>query len=145
MFVVPKRFFVQSVVEKRPPLKATARRAGWIGSNILLGQIPQSGRIPIIENGIIRPRHQVLDDWKRTYFVGNRTGAARGWLVDVMRCVDQCGTGEFSISDVYAFEHHLTLLYPENANVRPKIRQQLQVLRDNGHIAFLGGGRYRRL
>jgi hypothetical protein len=27
--------------------------------------------------------------------------------------------------------------------VRPKIRQQLQVLRDMGFLEFLGGGRYR--
>ncbi len=28
--------------------------------------------------------------------------------------------------------------------IRPKIRQQLQILRDLGFVKFLGGGRYRR-
>jgi hypothetical protein len=30
-----------------------------------------------------------------------------------------------------------------SADVRDKIRQQLQVLRDMGFLEFLGGGRYR--
>jgi type II restriction enzyme len=32
--VVPKHFFVPEIVQRRPPLAATARRAGWVGSNI---------------------------------------------------------------------------------------------------------------
>lgn len=34
--------------------------------------------------------------------------------------------------------------YPNNRNVRPKLRQQLQRLRDLGIIEFLGGANYRR-
>ncbi len=34
---------------------------------------------------------------------------------------------------------------PANRNVQPKIRQQLQVLRDMGFVEFLGAGRYRLL
>lgn len=34
--------------------------------------------------------------------------------------------------------------YPANRHVRPKLRQQLQRLRDLGLIEFLGGGHYRR-
>lgn len=51
--VVPKRFFVTSIVERRKPLAPTARRAGWIGSNILLSKIPNSGRIYFIQDGIV--------------------------------------------------------------------------------------------
>lgn len=45
LFVVPKHFFVPEILEKRKPLADTARRAGWIGCNILLSQIPESGKI----------------------------------------------------------------------------------------------------
>lgn len=31
LFVVPKHFFTPQIVERRPPLKPTARRAGWVG------------------------------------------------------------------------------------------------------------------
>jgi type II restriction enzyme len=45
------------------------------------------------------------------------------------------------LSDSYGFEGHLTWLHPHNRNVRTKIRQQLQVLRDHGIIRFIGGKR----
>ncbi|MCC7268444.1 MAG: hypothetical protein IT546_14060, partial [Caulobacteraceae bacterium] len=47
------------------------------------------------------------------------------------------------LADVYAFEDRLARLYPGNRNVRPKIRQQLQVLRDQGYLDFVGRGLYR--
>jgi hypothetical protein len=43
----------------------------------------------------------------------------------------------------YAFERHLGDLYPGNQNVKPKIRQQLQYLRDRGFIDFVSRGNYR--
>lgn len=36
LILIPKHFFVPDIIEKRNPLKASARRAGWIGCNILL-------------------------------------------------------------------------------------------------------------
>ena len=61
-----------------------------------------------------------------------------------MKAVEAVGRDEFTIEDVYAQEATLAALYPGNNNVRPKIRQQLQVLRDRGWLAFDGRGRYRR-
>ena len=52
---------------------------------------------------------------------------------------------EFNLRDLYDFERDLSAIYQENRNVRPKIRQQLQVLRNLGFITFLGGGHYRVL
>jgi type II restriction enzyme len=69
--------------------------------------------------------------------------AARGWLIEVMKCVELIGRGAFTLDDVYAFEGRLARVYPGNNNVRPKIRQQLQVLRDQGYLDFVGRGRYR--
>jgi len=42
-FVVPKHFIIPDIIEERKPLTETARRAGWIGSNILFSKIPQAG------------------------------------------------------------------------------------------------------
>lgn len=143
--VIPRRFFVAAIVEKRKPLSPTARRAGWIGSNILLDRIPEAGRIHIVRNGIILSREHVLDTWKRTRFLGDYNQSARGWLLEVMRCVEHFGSSRFTLDDIYRFEAHLSGIYPQNNNVRPKIRQQLQVLRDGGFIEFLGNGSYRAL
>lgn len=141
--VVPKHFFRPTTIERRRPLGPEARRAGWIGSNILLDRIPPSGQIIVIEDGAIRRKSDVVDDWKKLKFVERRTGDARGWLLEVMNCVERIGTAEFSLTDVYSFEDELGAAFPFNRNVRPKIRQQLQVLRDSGYLDFLGNGRYR--
>jgi type II restriction enzyme len=61
---------------------------------------------------------------------------ARGWLLAVMRAVEAVGRPEFTLDDVYAHEAALSALYPDNRNVRPKIRQQLQMLRDRGWLEF---------
>jgi type II restriction enzyme len=50
---------------------------------------------------------------------------------------------EFTLDEVYAFERHLGDLYPGNQNVKPKIRQQLQFLRDRGFIEFVSNYRLR--
>ena len=74
--------------------------------------------------------------------IGDARG--RGWLVDVIRVV-QGLPADFNLTDVYAHSAELAALHPENRHVRAKIRQQLQVLRDNEQLVFLGRGRYRSL
>jgi type II restriction enzyme len=68
---------------------------------------------------------------------------AKGWLVHVMRCIERLGKSYFSLDEVYGFETELSAAYPGNRHVRPKIRQKLQVLRDNGYLDFLGRGNYK--
>lgn len=143
LFVVPKQFVRPEIVEKRKPLAATARRAGWIGCNINIGQIPASGKIFVVRDGLEVDRRIVLEQWRRTLFLRDEKPAARGWLIDVMGCCDAIGKNEFTLEQVYSFEQHLSALYPGNKNVRAKIRQQLQMLRDGGYLEFVGGGKYR--
>lgn len=143
LFIVPKHFFVRDIIEERKPLKATARRAGWVGSNILLSRIPDSGKIHIVQNSIVRPKDAVLGDWQKTLFLRDESPETRGWLLDVMKCVESLGKRDFTLDEVYAFERHLGELYPGNQNVKPKIRQQLQYLRDRGFIDFVSRGNYR--
>lgn len=144
LFIVPKHFFVQEIIEERKPLAPTARRAGWIGSNILLKRVPDAGKIHIVQNSVIRPKDDVLRDWQDTLFLRRESQATRGWLVDVMKCVEALGKNEFTLDDVYGFDRQLGELHPGNQNVRPKIRQQLQYLRDRGYIQFIGRGLYKR-
>ena len=143
LLVVPKHFFVREIIEERKPLAATARRAGWIGSNILLNQVPNSGKIFIVRNGVPEEKSVVLANWQSTLFLRDQNPDTRGWLIDVMRCVESIGRPEFSLDDVYAFEEKLSRLYPGNRNVKPKIRQQLQFLRDRGYLDFVSRGYYR--
>lgn len=143
LLVIPKQFFIPEIIEERKPLSPSARRAGWIGCNIRLDGIPSAGRIFLIRNGVIEPARDVMSQWRKTLFLRDqRDLRSKGWLLAVMRCIDKIRKDIFSLSDMYAFESELINLYPENQNIRPKIRQQLQVLRDRGYIVFLGKGAY---
>jgi type II restriction enzyme len=141
--VVPKHFFTPDIIERRPPLAATAKRAGWVGCKILLSRVPQAGRVAIVRDGQLIPKELVLERWKQTCFLRDERPAARGWLIEVMNCVEAIAKAEFEIADVYRFEERMQRLYPGNMHVREKMRQQLQVLRDAGFIEFLGRGGYR--
>jgi type II restriction enzyme len=142
--VIPKSFFVPSIIERRKALAPTARRAGWVGCNILMSGIPELGKIFYVRDGMAKSRGEVLERWSQSEFVRatNRI-EARGWLLDVLLCVEELKKAEFTLEDVYGFEAELKRKHPENNNVRPKIRQQLQVLRDRGLIEFRGPGAYR--
>jgi type II restriction enzyme len=143
LFVIPKHFFVREIIAERKPLGPAARRAGWVGSHILLNQIPQSGKIFIVRAGQPEPKESVLAKWHRTLFLRDQGQEARGWLIEVMKCVEAIDKRDFQIEDVYAFEGRLSRLYPGNRNVKPKIRQQLQFLRDRGYLDFVSRGYYR--
>ncbi len=142
--VIPRHFFVPQLIEQRRPLSPGARRAGWIGCTINLQCIPDSGRIFFVKAGKVQPKDSVLKEWHRTSFLRNeRDLSRRNWTVDVMNCIERLGKRCFSLADVYAFESELNDKYPNNRHIREKIRQQLQVLRDNGYLEFSGRGQYR--
>lgn len=141
---IPKYFFVPDIIEKRKALNVTARRAGWIGCNIDIKNIPELGKIFYIQNGIAKSRDEVLGKWNKTEFVKNTHDIeSKGWLLDVLICVERIKKNEFSLDDVYNFEPHLKAKHPSNNNVKAKIRQQLQFLRDKNIIEFIGRGQYR--
>lgn len=142
--VIPKYFFVPKIIEKRKPLSKFARRAGWIGCNIVIHDIPQAGRIFYIQNSAVIPKISVLDNWNKTVFLGEEIKATeRGWTLDIMKCLDRLGKEEFFLADIYSFEKELKVSHPHNKHIKDKIRQQLQILRDNGYLKFLGKGKYR--
>lgn len=50
---------------------------------------------------------------------------------------------EFTLKEMYGFEDRLQELYPDNRHVRNKIKQQSQVLRDEGVVEFVRRGYYK--
>jgi type II restriction enzyme len=142
LLLVPRMFFTESVVEKRKPLATTARRAGWVGCNILLGDIPPDGKISMISSGVPARKERVRKEFSRVRQLAQLPPSLRGWTLDVLRVVRELGKPEFSLQELYAFEPTLKALHPKNQNVRPKIRQQLQVLRDLGLLRFGAKGNY---
>ena len=142
--VIPKHFFVPDIIEKRQPLSQAARRAGWVGCNILLQSIPQNGKIFFVKNSQAEPKELVVANWQKTLFLRDEKEiSAKGWLLDTMNCIEKLGNREFSLDEVYAFESLLSKKHPDNKHIKDKIRQQLQVLRDKGYLNFVGRGKYR--
>ena len=142
LLLIPRTFFSQSVLEKRPPLSAEARRAGWVGCNILLNRIPEDGKIGVVSDGFPVAQEQVRSDFSRVRKLAEIPVAMRGWTVDVLNAIRGLGKAHFSLQELYKSESGLKELHPRNQNVRPKIRQQLQVLRDLGLIEFTTPGSY---
>lgn len=148
LFVVPGHFVTRAIIEQRKPLAPEARRAGWVGSNILLHALPTDARVTLMSDAGVVPPAQVRRQWRRFAFLGQDARARGGWGAEVLACVRQLQresrTSEFALRGFYdRFEGTFGAWHPENRHVRAKIRQQLQVLRDGGVIEFLGAGRYR--
>jgi type II restriction enzyme len=142
LLLIPRFALGVSALECRKPLKPTARRAGWVGCNILLDVIPADARIPIIVNDRVVPHSTVRRNYERLRPLQNLGVEARGWTLDVLQTVRSLNKRTFTLSDVYAHANRLSNLHPRNLHIRDKIRQQLQVLRDLGFIQFVERGSY---
>lgn len=145
LMLIPKHFFVPEVIEKRKPLSETAKRAGWVGCNILFNKIPNQGRIYLIKNGEEIDKTSVFKKVAESKKLEFNDMHARGWVFDILNCVNQISSNVFSLDDVYSYSNYLALKHPQNNNIKPKIRQQLQVLRDLNFIKFLGQGKYMKV
>ena len=142
--IIPKHFFKPDMIIKRKPLSVTAKRAGWVGCNIDLRQVPESGKVFLVKNQQVIPRDNVTEQFQKTLFLREQSTTSRGWTLDVWQCIDRL-EDSFSLNQVYAFADKLQRKHPENNHIKDKIRQQLQVLRDRGIIKFTGRGRYCKL
>jgi type II restriction enzyme len=113
LLLIPSFMFSESAVIKRPPLSATARRAGWVGCNINLHRIAPEARIPIVitrSSGrepapislgerretqsrltsaatVIVPPEEVRARYTRLKPIREIKTAQRGWTLDVLNIV----------------------------------------------------------
>lgn len=146
LMMVPNYFFTPSVILRRAPISRQAKRKGWTGCNIHMASIPNGGKIFIVKDGVAADKQQVEAAFARLKAFETADITHSGWLLDVMAIVDTMGAGSFSLQQMYHFERELQVKHPHNMHVKDKIRQQLQVLRNKGYIAFEEKpGQYRKL
>ena len=97
-----------------------------------------------VRDGRVESKEKVLSDWKKTFFLRDEKEiSVKGWLLDIMLCVEKIGYKEFSLDEMYAFKNDLSKKHPDNHHIQDKIRQQLQVLRDKDYLGFTSRGNYR--
>lgn len=145
LLIVSKEFILPGIIRKRSPLSNSARRAGWTGCSIILKNIPDAGKVYVIKDKNVVDMQEVKEMVKRISFYRKiRDIESRGWIVDIMNVLTQIRKQVFNLKDVYAYVPYLKNLHPNNNNVEAKIRQQLQILRDNKIIEFLGNGVYKK-
>jgi len=142
LLLVPSSFFAETAIEKRPPLSPSARRAGWTGCNILLERIPRDGKIPVVSDGHAHPAHQVRLEFSRARKLALVPPRVRGWTLDVLNAIRHLEKTNFTLTEAYQLQDYLQSLHPNNRNVKAKIRQQLQILRDLGMLRFVSPGNY---
>lgn len=145
LILIPKFFFTPAVIIKRRPLGENARRAGWVGCNINISQIPSIAKIPIIRQSHIVAPKMVIDAFKRAELLKFSDLGMRGWSMDVLLCIERLPGNTFTLNDIYAFAEELQRKHPHNTFINAKIRQQLQLLRDRGIIDFKSRGVYQKL
>lgn len=143
--IIPKQFFTEEIIIKRHPLAPTARRAGWIGCNIDISKVAESGKVFLVKNSKVIDQEVVKLSFNKTLFLRQKSSDAKGWILDIMKCVDEIKSDLFNLDEVYAFEKKLKIKYPNNNFIKDKIRQQLQLLRDKGIIEFVGRGKYKKI
>ncbi len=143
--LVPKFFFTPDIIERRKPLPPTARRAGWVGCNILYEKIPEQGKIAVIRGGAEVEVAEVLHSYNKIKSLRTDNIKLRGWIMDVLNCVNDIDSEIFTSQDIYKYAGILGAKHEHNRNVEAKIRQQLQFLRDKGFIEFVSRGVYRKV
>ena len=143
LMLVPSFFFTESCIEARKPLSPDARRAGHVLCDIMLNRIAPEGKLWIVKAGDVTSVKEVRRQYESLRPLSELSVGPRGWTLDVLRVIHKLNRKDFSLADVYAFDEELGELHPSNKNVRPKIRQQLQILRDVGLLDFVGHGAYR--
>jgi len=138
-------FLTPIVIEKRKPLSPTARRAGWVGCNIRLDLISPDAQVEIVKSGRLNEPKLVREAFRRFEQLRIIEPRNRGWATLTLRAIRSIGREAFKLDDLYGQEKQFAEVYPGNRNIRAKIRQQLQVLRDLGFVAFRGKGTYNLL
>ena len=145
LIFVPKYFFTPDILKKRNPLSSNSRRTGYIGCVLLFGNISERGKITVVKSHVEQPKKIVLENYSNSLKFKTGNINSRGWLMDILKCVDKITHDVFTLNEVCAFTPELAEQHPNNHRIRHKIRQQLQILRDKGIIKFLGNGTYQKI
>ena len=139
LVLVPKHFITTKMIVPRH--KALKGRNNYLMCDMDISTLPESGKILLIDKARVVEPETVYHQWKKHLFLRQQQSKSKGWLLAMMKCIDKLPE-QFDLQQVYAFEQVLSVQFPEYKHITDKIRQQLQILRNQNVIEFLGGGKY---
>ena len=85
LVLIPSFFFTASAIQPRRPLSFHARRAGWVGCNIILERIADDGRLSLVVDGEPVVPSFVRAAYARIRPLSQLDVKIRGWALDVLR------------------------------------------------------------
>jgi type II restriction enzyme len=89
-----------------------------------MSSIPEIGKIFYVQDGVAKSKNEVLGKWNKTEFVKTTHDIeSKGWMLDVLLCVEKIKKNEFSLDDVYNFEAYLKAKHPFQWHERLEKRQ----------------------
>ncbi|MCP1660504.1 DpnI domain-containing protein [Neisseria perflava] len=142
LILVPKHFITTGMIIPRK--QALQGRPNYLMCDMDISSLPQSGRIYLIHQAQIVDPETVCRQWQANLFLRQQNVEKKGWLLAIMRCIDTL-PDSFHLAQLYEFEAQLKRKFPENNHIKDKIRQQLQILRDQNIIEFTACGQYRKI
>ncbi len=140
LVIIPPFALTEQAIIPRKPLASTARRAGWVGCRIDLSRIAPQARVNVVQSGVVKDQSAVADSYARLKPLQSIKVSQRGWAMAVLNGIQSLGLKRFTTQDAYQLQAIMERIFPGNRNIRPKIRQQLQVLRDMGLLLHLERG-----
>ena len=142
LMLVPKHFITADMIVPRK--KGIPNRPDYIMCSMNIASLPESGKILLIDKAKTIEPETVLKQWQANLFLRGQKAGKKGWLLAIMKCIDKLPE-KFTLAQMYEFETQLSIQFPENNHIKDKIRQQLQILRDQNMIEFVGRGIYRKV
>lgn len=129
-----------------PRKKWIPNRPDYIMCNISMKWIPESWKVFYIKNWESISKKEILQEWNKTIFLKEKKNIeSKGWILDIMKCIEMLHKKDFTLQEIYNFEPILKQKYPNNNFIKDKIRQQLQFLRNKWYLEFVSNGKYRVL
>jgi type II restriction enzyme len=128
------------------PPSAVEKKKGSKSCSLVLNRIPLDARIPIVttikasrvgdtECIMISRMEEVRAKFRRVKPLADIPAKQRALALDILSVIRRLKKTDFTSADLQPFERELKKLHPGNRQMRDKIRQQLQVLRDMGFLA----------
>lgn len=142
LVLVPKHFVtVNMIAPRRNTLKG---RDNYLMCDLDIRDLPEGGKIPLITAGKAIDPTRVQKQWQAHLFLRQQKAEKKGWLLAILHCLDQL-PAQFNLAQLYAFSDKLQKQFLDNHHIQAKIRQQLQILRDQNLIEFGARGQYRKI